>query len=71
MARIPLVCPIDGTRLGGVTQDIIGQFSDLVGDPAQLRPDSEQHIHLTLSFTPTCNNGHTWRTTADIILERI
>lgn len=64
MARIPLVCPIDGTNLGAananITPTVTGQAS------------TDPHVHLIITFQLTCANGHVWGVTNhDLPLMRV
>lgn len=62
MARVSFVCPLDGTSLGGVNEVI---QPVLKGDPLV-----DPHVHLTLSWTLTCQQGHTWALSADLVFEK-
>lgn len=63
MARIPLVCPIDGTNLGSANANVLPD--------AKGGMEEETHAHLVLQFRLTCQQGHTWEATTDIVLNRV
>jgi hypothetical protein len=66
MARIPLLCPIDGTNLGAANTNITPTF---LGDVAR---DQDSHLHLRINARLTCSNGHTWEIVdGDIVLQRV
>jgi hypothetical protein len=62
MARLPLVCPIDGTSLGASNANVA---ATIAGDP------TDEHVHIKAPFQLTCQNGHVWRADVDIKLIRV
>lgn len=65
MARIPLLCPLDGTNLGSANANITPGVAGAVSS-------SDPHVHLVVNFQLTCANNHVWSVTdLDIILKRV
>jgi hypothetical protein len=64
MARIPLVCPLDGTSLGAANANVTPIIR--AGDAEGRRDD---HYHLQFAFDLSCQNGHRFQvTSADITI---
>lgn len=63
MARGDLLCPVDGLILGLPTMTVRqGQ------DPARLAVGD--HVHLAVTGTLACANGHTFAVRDDLLLTR-
>lgn len=67
MASIPLVCPLDGTRLGTAAGTVVPVVR---GD---ILRDAPHHIHIDFTFDLSCQNAlpHRWRCASNLTLERV